>query len=400
MDSRKNMKNRHTRRNTNSTQFQNENLKMEAVFIVSCLAAGVMLLLASRHIEGFAPWYTDRVYPLWLNTTGRIFSLFPFSAIEVLILGVTGYALFRLAGQPLLAAIRRGGRGRGRWTEPGGKKRRGIFKAGLNLLRAAAVLFLLFILNCGINYNRNTLSEETGIAAAAYTAEELELLCRELAEDVNHWSGKVARDSLGVCEVTCDIETAAVEAMHTAGEKYAALAGYCPRPKGLLLSEVLSYQQVSGIFSPFTIEANYNADMVPYNIPFTICHELSHAKGFMREDEANFIAYLACTSADHPEFQYSGALLAWIYSSNQLQKADPAAYDEVYGLLEEGAIADLEANSLFWNRYEGTVAEVSEKMNDGYLKANSQADGIASYDRMVELLVSYYFEQPSASSGL
>ena len=29
-----------------------------------------------------------------------------------------------------------------------------------------------------------------------------------------------------------------------------------------------------------------------YNIPHTICHELSHLKGYMREDEANFIGYL------------------------------------------------------------------------------------------------------------
>ncbi len=30
------------------------------------------------------------------------------------------------------------------------------------------------------------------------------------------------------------------------------------------------------------------------------------------------------------------------------------------------------------------VAEVSDQINDSYLKANGQEDGVASYDRMVE----------------
>ncbi|MEI3187265.1 MAG: DUF3810 family protein [Lachnospiraceae bacterium] len=41
------------------------------------------------------------------------------------------------------------------------------------------------------------------------------------------------------------------------------------------VSEILSIQQLSGIYSPFTVEANYNRAMTDYNIPHTICHELS-----------------------------------------------------------------------------------------------------------------------------
>ena len=38
--------------------------------------------------------------------------------------------------------------------------------------------------------------------------------------------------------------------------------------------------------------------MVSYNLPFTTCHELSHLRGFMQEEEANFIGFLACVNAD------------------------------------------------------------------------------------------------------
>ena len=68
-------------------------------------------------------------------------------------------------------------------------------------------------------------------------------------------------------------------------EEFPALEGYYPQPKKLLLSEFLSYQGLTGIYSPFTVEANYNGDMTAYNIPFTTCHELSYLRGFMQEEE-------------------------------------------------------------------------------------------------------------------
>ena len=67
-----------------------------------------------------------------------------------------------------------------------------------------------------------------------------------------------------------------------------------------------------------------------YNIPHTICHELSHLKGFMREDEANFIGYLACIGSDSPDFRYSGYLTGWVYAGNALARVDPESYYDLY----------------------------------------------------------------------
>ena len=50
-------------------------------------------------------------------------------------------------------------------------------------------------------------------------------------------------------------------------------------------------------------------------------------------------------------------------------------------------IDDLEENSAFWDRYEGEVAEVQEKVNDAYLKANGQVHGVQSYGRVVDLML-------------
>ena len=128
--------------------------------------------------------------------------------------------------------------------------------------------------------------------------------------------------------------------------------------------------------------------MTDYNIPATACHELSHLKGFAREDEANFIAYLACTASDNPEFNYSGAMLAYIHANNALYGAgEVELYREIRDSLCDTAKRDLIANSAFWDQYEGKVAEVSTQVNNSYLQLNNQSDGVKSYGRVVDLLL-------------
>ncbi len=110
----------------------------------------------------------------------------------------------------------------------------------------------------------------------------------------------------------------------------------------------------------------------------------------MQEKEANFIAFLACESSDNIDFRYSGSMLGWIYCMNALYKADYSSWEEVHARLSPEASADLQANSRFWAKYDSTVAEVSNQINDSYLKANGQEDGVKSYDLMVDLIVAYW----------
>ena len=173
-------------------------------------------------------------------------------------------------------------------------------------------------------------------------------------------------------------------------EEYKALQGFYPRPKALVNHWILSVQNLTGVYSPFTLEANYNAGMVDYNIPFTACHELSHLRGFMEEKEANYIGFLACIGSDIEVFRYSGYLMGWIYCTNVLYQEDYDVWEELRGELKDDVLSDLRANSAFWAKYDTAVAEVSDKINDTYLKANGQQEGVESYDRMVDLIVTEY----------
>ena len=200
----------------------------------------------------------------------------------------------------------------------------------------------------------------------------------------------VGRDENGILELEASEREGGIEAMQSLAEEFPVLEGYYPQPKALIISEILSYQGLTGIYLPFTVEANYNGDMPAYDKPFTVCHELSHLRGFMEEQEANFIAFLACISSERADFQYSGYLSGWVYCMNALYRADYESWQAVRGLLDEAAEPDLTANNEFWDRYEGTISETAERINDTYLKANGQADGVKSYNRMVDLIVAYF----------
>lgn len=247
-------------------------------------------------------------------------------------------------------------------------------------------LLFLYTVNCGINYYASSFSSYAGLADGTYTVEELETLCSDLVELVNE-SAKSGRQSYREHRSAWRAE--AVTAMKAAGEQFSCLGGFYPKPKEVLVSQILSVQQLCGVYSPFTVEANYNGDMPDYNVPHTLCHELSHLKGFMREDEANFIGYLACISSENEAFRYSGYLTGWVYAGNALARADRKRYIELTKQLCGEARQDLNENSDFWNRYESRVSEAATRMNDTYLKMNSQADGVKSYGRMVNLMLSY-----------
>lgn len=333
------------------------------------LAAGMLLQLTARYFQGFAQWYATTIYPVIVAGIGRLAGVFPFSIAEIAL-----YILIAVIIGLVVRAFR--------------KKQ--FYNLFANVFLLAAILFFLYCSNCGVNYYRTSFAESEGFDADNYSVEDLKETCMWLNDEVNYWASRVNRDEDGIMCLSVDEQEEAVRAMSSLGEIYLEMSGYYPQPKGLLNHWILSVQKLSGIYSPFTIEANYNTGMVDYNIPLTVCHELSHLKGFMQEEEANFIAFLACIQSETADFQYGGYMLSWIHCMNLLYRTDYEAWEEIRALLSSEVEPDLKANSEFWNKYDGTVAEVADRINDTYLKANGQNDGVESYGRMADLIVIYY----------
>lgn len=336
------------------------------------------LQLLARSVPGFAEGYAVTVYPLILRVLGGISNLVPFAADEIciyiLIFAVCGYMA---AG---IRKMRKRTVSAGQWIK---RTFWGIVKLGI-------VWLFIFTVNCGINYHRTPFSELAGLSMEDSSAEELEGLCLWLTERIEETAPRIAVQENGLCALPKQMREKTQEAMVRLGETYPQLAGWYPKAKPVLSWPVLSMESLEGVFGPYTMEAHYNPDIPAYNQPAVLCHELSHLKGFMREDEANYIAYLACTGSEDANLQYSGLLLAYTHSINALYQADRERFLRVRTRLCEQAELDYASHSRYWKRYEGPVSELSDRVNDAYLKANAQEEGSRSYGRMVDLLLGEY----------
>lgn len=342
------------------------------------IPAGILLTVMARNNPAFAENYATGLY---LNLSGgvsRVTSLVPVSLAEILIFFVI-LAVILFLIYFIIRIIKRNNR------------KRAIGNLFFNLACVASVLYFLFTIDCGINYYRYTFAQTCGLEVKESSKQELITLCTNLAGDVNRLRKEVKTDSRDLMVLKEDnVYTAAsiaeksFDSIHT---EYPLLRpGYGP-PKPVMMSRMMSRLDISGMFFPFTFEANVNTDIPDYLIPVVMCHELSHLRGFMREDEANFIGYLVCENSKNTDFQYSGDMLAFTYASNALYSADAHAADSVFSTLSNGVHRDLAYNTAYWKQFEGPVAKVSNAVNDQYLKANRQQDGLKSYGRMVDLLL-------------
>lgn len=185
-----------------------------------------------------------------------------------------------------------------------------------------------------------------------------------------------------------------------ADEGYPRLSGFYPDFKYFNDSKFFSKQDMLGYYFPYSMEANVNRLMYSTNFPHSICHELSHLKGYLLEDEANFIGYLACMESGDDLFEYSAILSVLGYIDNDFFDSlgrdfdkyfqhpvisdmvlddDIFLTDEVRRMVDDSGILDSE-----------TVKKASNTFTDTVLTTNGVSDGIKSYSRVVQLLVDYY----------
>ena len=109
----------------------------------------------------------------------------------------------------------------------------------------------------------------------------------------------------------------------------------------------------------------------------------------MRENEANFISYVVCSTTIDEAIRYCGALTMYEYISSALYRTNPNRYTEIAVGLSDLAWADILASREVIKKYSNTIiGDISTAVNDAYLKG-SGTEGVVSYGRVVELAVSY-----------
>lgn len=354
-------------------------------FIGIVFALILLVNILSRLNVGFANDFSTRIFPSLVKTVGAFFGLVPFSVIEILIWLTAAVFIYCLVKLIVLLIIHHS------------KRERFIFfyklkRYSMNLVCIILVCILIVSVNCGIHYNRLPFATCANIKSTEHTEEKLLNLLALLVEDANSLSAEIPTDENGVFTTDrLNLPEESVNAMYSLEAEYPFMTDYYPMPKSIILSKGMSYTGTAGFYSPFTLEANYNSDITDLELPYTICHELAHISGFIHEDEANFIAYLACIRSDRPEFRYSGTVNVLIYVANAAyNNCDGIRYKEIISKLNPQVSKDLADQSQYWRQFESPVMDTSETLNDTYLNVQGESEGVLRYDMVTELLMDYY----------
>ena len=267
----------------------------------------------------------------------------------------------------------------------------------LRLLRgvgwALSCTALLYMLTHGCNFYRYTTAQLMGMDTAVCTPEYLQAIVTDLAEKASAARAEVAQDADGHMVLSRSVpETLAdaADGYRKLQKTYPFLWGAAYRTKPVKLSHWWSYTGIAGMYFPMLGESNVNIDQPPCDIPATAAHELAHSRGFAREDECNFYAFLSCSVSDSADYRYSGYLHAYVYCANALYGYDTDMWREARSHLSEDVGRDLAQRSAYWKQFEGEVQQVSTDINNGFIASQGDEDGVLSYDRVVELVVGYY----------
>ncbi len=366
-------------------------LSIQLCVALGLILGAVILEIIAVNSTSFSDWYRAHIYPIWVNTYGRLTSLFPFSFGEILIMIAVFGIPASLLAMIVLLIIKKGRR----------KKVGKVF--GYVYLWIITFVVVVQVNNCFVLYRTSNFAQTNGIPENQHTNEQLEMLGDEIVVELNEAAENVQRDDKGRIVMNCDYDETAKKAMNALGKEFKNLEGYYVTPKPIICSFFMSQMNLTGIYFPFSMEANYNNDCYKAKLPCTVCHELAHTRGYIQEDEATFIAVLACIRSDDPYYRYAGYLTALTYVRNKI--FDYASDDkkaEFDGQISDKVWTDIDANREYWDSVKEkedtvfdtqTVSKLSSEFVDSNLKLNGVEDGSKSYGRMVDLMLNYFIDK-------
>ena len=237
-----------------------------------------------------------------------------------------------------------------------------------------------------------TFAQREGLETGPYSVEELAAVTQYFARQAAALAPQVPRDSEGhFAEPLSDCFDRGPEIYENIAREFSSLDIKPVRAKTLLCSRLQSILGFTGIYFPFTGEANVNVDAPACLVPSTIGHEMAHQRMVASELEANFVGIAACTSCDDVVYQYSGYLSGLINLCNALYSVAPDVWRDISKQTFNRELAtDWNDNNAYWSALESPAEEVAGNIYDGFLKSNEQELGLRSYGACVDLLVNYY----------
>lgn len=373
-------------------------LRIIQLFLPAAAAVGIYLLPQYAVNTEVADFYSSKVFPIIALIPNSLSNIFMISLTEVLVfVGIPiGIILIICMIVRVISEICRIGIGKA-------VKTLSVF--GVKLLSVVLVCVLLFVLMHGMNYRRTPAGVHMGLTGEGFEYEQYVMTLDWAYMGMIDARRQLGEDYCGVAHMSISFD----ECVYHANLMLEEVSDYFDlemsknyiRAKSVMHSHLWSYTGIAGVYDAVLGESNLNTDYVDVGtFPVTLCHELTHAKGYAREYDAETIAILACIESPLPEFRYAGYRAIFFDLYSEVVRGAQANEAEIYDYFGDSRCApvvrDLKASQMYYQSLEDNwitrlIDSFSEEVNDAFLKSNGQTGGTLTYQVRPNIYVDFLY---------
>ena len=347
----------------------------------SFVLLGLIIIIKwfSSNAQRVELWYSNYFFPSFTVTLRRIFGGLPFSIGDLLYASAVCWILYKI--YRIFYFI-----GRRKEKKAFSNK---ITQNIFTLVAIGCVVYIVFNLFWGINYNRKGIAWQLGLTEMKYDTAQLKELNCLLISKINTAKSSLVKNKTAYYS-NKDLFKEVTMAYKKLGKQYSYLDYGNPSLKSSMWGWFGNYAGFSGYYNPFTGEAQVNTTIPKFLQPFTSCHEVAHQLGYAKEMEANFVGFLAATASTDTLFHYSVYFDLFIYANRNLFLVDSAAAKVYRKELSLPVQNDLKEWILFNKKHRGYLEPVVRWGYGIFLRSNEQPQGLLSYDEVTGFLIAYY----------
>lgn len=346
--------------------------------LLSLLVLTLLIKVFSLNESWVETYYTYGFYPFYSRFLHTIFGWIPFSIGDILYLLAFAYGLAKIF----------------KWIRLLVKRQMKQYLSWVLLrkfLKILLVIYLLFNISWGLNYNRLGIAYQLRLQVKPYSHAELDTLTTILQRQLNVYAEMVDTVKRMELDKNSLLFSEGIKNFDTAEKEFPFLKRGSASIKPSIYSYVGHYFGFSGYINPFTIEAQINTLEPVFTKPFVVDHEIAHQLGYGKENEASFVSYLASRHSSNIDFRYSVYYELYYNAFYEVLRNNPDTLfisqlrRNLHPRVKTDRLQEINYRLSRRNKLQPFVSD----FYSGYLKLNKQPKGMATYDEVTAWLIAW-----------
>jgi len=320
--------------------------------------------------------YSSKFYFYFSKILRFLFGCIPFSLGDILYFAVGCWLIWKIVKNIKLLLRKK-------------LSAKAAIKKLLELFLRLVFVYIIFNIFWGINYDRKGIAFQLDLKHLQYDTSDLKMLQKLLLEKVNASKIAVLRNHERYPPKE-ELIRRAKKSYDEAKKIYPFLQYKNLSVKSSLYGIPGDYLGFTGYYNPFTGEAQINTTVPDFLQPYIATHEMAHQLGYAKENEANFVGYLAAVNSNDTLFHYSTYFDLFIYANREVFYFDSVSSHEALLQLIPEVKDDIRELRKFNDTHQSFLEPAITWMYGNYLKLNKQPQGMHTYNAVVGMLIAYY----------